>query len=468
MAKSYQPPNGILRIDEVIDPGDGHYVVVVALDNVLAANFPDEPFGLLIDEIGLPSSLIEKYTGYQLTKITKPEKYASSVLNWYFQRLPGPEMAGSQGYAEGVRTVTTKQEVAPGTPAGTGLMVIESSVTPDGLGISVLQQVVASGDEWPVLKGSEWNDELQTQVIASHQHVAPPTDFTEENTSFHIVNQDRSLKVQTSIPEEYFLNYRRSFPSTTDLQLPHVLKSIELTWTTSNGFGSSDWSWSWYGTEPYSVGISIPYSSSSSCSVHGTITPIIEMVLGNNIPSTMEFFYVPVDAGTYVISRERLLAKIQTLYPDALMWPVFHPVSHSINVQDMKTGVRGSGGFSFTRKSSDDQSSGDDTNHSSLESDSSVSNNITVISPTIHEAIGITNSYASAHSITSIIGNEPSGPSNLNHGGSATGCAYPTFFPATKPDRIPSSGYYITRVVFDVPKYGFARCTATIIDAADI
>ena len=84
------PPFSTPRIMKVLDPGTGHYEVIVRMDPTAASKFPDEPFGTGIDQIGLAQKDSSKYVGYTLVSIEPADKGAKDHY-WIFQKLDGPE-----------------------------------------------------------------------------------------------------------------------------------------------------------------------------------------------------------------------------------------------------------------------------------------------------------------------------------------------------------------------------------------
>lgn len=110
-------------IEEVLKPSDGQYIVQVRMPIGLAANFPDEPWGTLISEIGLPEKEWSKYEGYELVDINRADRDTED-LYWVFQKLDGPEWKTTvQGSADlvpnkfkrFVKTTQTRQVVDPET-----------------------------------------------------------------------------------------------------------------------------------------------------------------------------------------------------------------------------------------------------------------------------------------------------------------------------------------------------------------
>ena len=82
-------PGKVPIIEKVLKPSEGQWVVQVRMPFGLLSNFPDEPWGTLISEIGLPEREWKDFEGYELVEITRLSGDTED-LYWIFQKLPGP------------------------------------------------------------------------------------------------------------------------------------------------------------------------------------------------------------------------------------------------------------------------------------------------------------------------------------------------------------------------------------------
>lgn len=82
-------PAKVPIIEEVLEPSTGHYIVQVRMPIGLVADFPNEPWGTLISDIGLPRREWIDYDGYELVDI-KRLGGDTEDLYWIFEKLPGP------------------------------------------------------------------------------------------------------------------------------------------------------------------------------------------------------------------------------------------------------------------------------------------------------------------------------------------------------------------------------------------
>lgn len=371
---------GIPRIEKVLMPSSGHHVVVVQLDSRHAAKFPDKPWGLGIEGIGLPSKDSDPWTGYTLTEIGKPYRAAGEMLNWYFQKLPGPiwttrsrtaqdlipgefrrfiistrtkqevaagaapnELAsdlvssvveemddtgkallvettetidpdaepllGSQAYVERQVVSTGRELVNEGEGCLVGLEVANSSVRPFGNGKAIRESEWV--DSWVEHHASHWDDELGVQIQRTEQFVDPPTNFTQEFTSFQIVNEDRSLKIVENPPEDALASIHHVFPAETQVHLPGVLKSVGVVVTRNLSNGNS------LGTgHQYSI------SNESSLAMSADLVWDIEGEFNDLVPAEVHVFYLKGNTSIESIAS----------ICNAVPWPFYRPKSQRLTI----------------------------------------------------------------------------------------------------------------------------------------
>jgi hypothetical protein len=130
-------PNQLPRIAGVFDPGNGFYLVSVAMTPELASKYPNKPWDTKFSEMGLHGPDALKYKDYVLVEIVQPSP-SNPELIWLFQKLDGPvwetRMHGSESlipakFRSLVETTRTEQEVFP-------------DADPDDLSGGVTQSVV--------------------------------------------------------------------------------------------------------------------------------------------------------------------------------------------------------------------------------------------------------------------------------------------------------------------------------------
>lgn len=468
------PPPTISRIVEVLDPGGGYYVVYVRIPPHLAAKFPDKPFGTRIEDIGLAEKDIVKFVGYTLVdfeNISDRRIGDTADLFWIFQKLPGPILTGQEAYVERTVADYEEQDVAPGTAAESGLLIIDSKVMPDGKGKSVKKTV--SVPSWPEHKGSQWDAEIGAQLSFTEQFVAPPDAdaLALPNTSFQIVNEDRSLKRVQVIPEDALNAYSLAFPVRIDLDLPKVLKSVAVEWSSQYSIGTQDTQALDYasGTSG-SVSLSIPDSASSAASITANVRVTFEDFATNNLFAENRVFYMEGP-----VTQSSILAKLSTLYGESvILWPVFKPQSTTILVKSQSINVRAnvqvalghswgpsSSSFNWQKSVSDDFSV-------------SGSSDSVQLPPCIHPAITLTGDTVRTQpvSATAVMSLSSSSGASVSasktKSGTAGASVSPAVIPATDgPTSIPTSGLHLYDMQVAPTEYtNWFKVRAVVFDAS--
>jgi hypothetical protein len=382
---------------------------------------------------------------------------------------------GGRAYVEGgppanVIETYSKDEIE----VDTGVFVVQSTVTPLGDGSFTKETVEV--ESWPVLTGSEFDFALNTQVVNTQQMVAPPTDFSEPNTSFRPVNEDRSLKIVEEVPTEALNEYHISVPTRIDLRMPAVLKSISVLWAIDES--ASEGESVGTGKNPDNAnGFSLDASSGMNGRAEFSAQPTVgietESVFGSDISASVHFFYL--NSENNPVSESSFLSRVNALVGSVQRWPVFKPKSHTIttlgasiscssDAQIKATVIKNYEGEKVSAESSSEGGS------------FSVNRTIDVINvaPTIHGPISVANgsSYTSIQTVSQararLEGDEfdDVDPVITTKGASASVLVTPLSFPATSPSDIPRSGKYLVGSSAEPFKWGWLKCSATIIDAS--
>ena len=135
-----------------------------------------------------------------------------------YRQLPGVELAGEAVRANswGAAAVTTAQDVPTGTPADTGLNVLESVVEPKDAQVARKRTMTV---EWPVLVGRALEPQTGTPLTVTRQMVAANAPLPEAapltlDRKVEEVNKWRSIQVVTSLdalPAAYAEYKERSY-----------------------------------------------------------------------------------------------------------------------------------------------------------------------------------------------------------------------------------------------------------------
>ena len=394
-------------------------------------------------------------------------------------------LVGTRAYVEQTVASTTETYSHSELAAEEGLHVVQSQVTPLGDGSYIRETVTVN--EWPELIGSDWDNNVKAQVRKTQQFVDPPTeaDLFLQDTSFTPITKDRFLRVTETVPYDVVAGYFMTYSSTIDINLPNVLKSIDVLWSTdvANGFYESSWSGD-AGGENVSISGSERGESNGSASASPELLINIEQPWGADCPINVHVFYVkPTDnsfvdgnyyAGSFVNS-DLVISKLMQKSPYSgsslgiKRWPTFKPISHRVitNGKRVSVSVQCNGSFSYAR--SEDNYHQDSTTGSGSGVSIDTTLNITNIPPTLHPYMGLTDSnqrqvVASASCNISLpfsasASASYSTPSNIYAGVS------PTAFSATYPTDIPRAGYYLLKYNSEPYKWGWHRVVASVIDA---
>ena len=383
---------------------------------------------------------------------------------------------GGRAYVEGgppanVIETYSKDEIE----VDTGLLVVQSTVTPLGDGSSIKETVEV--DSWPVLTGSEFDFALNAQVVNTQQMVAPPTDFSEPNTSFKPINEDRSLKIVEEVPTDALETYHISVPTRIDLRMPAVLKAISVLWAADESIGDGDSVGT--GLNPddangFTLTTSAGMNGKAEISAQPTLNIEIETVFGSDISATVHFFYL--NSENNPVSESSFLSRVSAVVGSSVQrWPIFKPKSHTITAFGAAVSCNSNAQLSatVTKNYEGQKISG---KSSSEGGPSSVNRSIDVINvpPTIHGAITVTggSSYTSVQATSQararLEGDEfdDVNPVVKTNSASASVSVSPLSFPATSPPDIPRSGDYLVGSSAEPFKWGWLKCSATIIDAS--
>jgi len=376
-------------------------------------------------------------------------------------------------YVEGTK-VTVKEKLSADSAAKTGLHIVQSEVTNVGDGKFIVQTVEVS--QWPKLTSSEWDYELNTQIQKTEEFVAPPTDFSDENVQFKIVNEDRSLKIKETAPEAELEQYHMSFPVRIDVQLPNVLKKVDVKWINEKAEGDykTDWQGSSSG-DRVSLSGGETNSVDSSCTVRPELVIDIEQPWGADLPATAHVFFIKGRAGR-IFSESDIRGKVSELAGGSVQaWPVFKPVSHTVLLHGVKATItaKTTANASLTRDK--DSQSNDLTTGEGESFDYNHSFTAVTIPPTIHQAINFSNSEDQTESVTATCqsgwvgyGGFPSANVLSSVTRDVKGKVEPKSLEKTSPEVIPSNGFYIIKSTVEPYKWGYAKCMVIVLDASEI
>ena len=353
----------------------------------------------------------------------------------------------------------------------TGVNVVESVST--NIGDDKFITKTTTVDSWPVLKSSQWDYLLDTQIEQNNQMVGSDLDLNKKNTTYKAINADRALAITEIAPEKALTDYHLSLPINIDLEVPPTLKSVEVVWAEDryDGEGESEGS----ATMPDTTrGMSVTAEASNQSQGSYSLIPSVRVELehfwGRDLSATMHFFYCKMTNNQ--LSEDAIRSKLGGILNATLnKWPKFKPQSHTL--------VARGGTLKVNSEASIRKTKAYDLNGIKSLSDSSSKNkgsgydmriDIVNIPPCIHPAITVTGGTALSLSARStsrarltgeLSGNEQSSASNT-----VRSSVSPASFAATTPAEIPKTGFYLISSKVEPYKWGWVKCSAVVLDAS--
>ena len=382
-------------------------------------------------------------------------------------QLPDVEIA----YVEGA-VAKASEKLSTSPTIETGLLVSESKATPIGDDKFIVQTVKVT--EWPELKSSEWDNQINAAVEKTEKFVTPPSSFSEPNVSYRAVNKDRSVRIEEKEPTQALSSYVMSFPVQIDLKLPDVLKSIKVIWVEDKAEGdyNSDW-WGQSSGQSYALSGSERGSAESSAGIKPELIMDIERPWGSNVPATAYYFYIK--ATNNVVTESALLSKLSSVAGTNKRWPIFKPVSHTIVLSGGSVNVQANVNWNASASASSQNQSSDATTGYGKSFTLASNVNAITIAPTIHKSLPIIGAEqkqlivnAQISSGTGITTNFPQIFVSEQASHTLKADVDPKTLPATTPTAIPTSGKYVVSSELTPYKWGWHRCAAVVVNAADL
>jgi len=401
----------------------------------------------------------------------------------------GTTLSGTRTYVE--QTIANTEETYSDSllTAEEGLYIVQSQVTDLGDGNYTRETVKVN--EWPELIGSEWDNNIRGQVKKTQQFVAPPsgTDFFLQDASFIPVSKDRFLRVVEEAPQEILDRYFSTYSSTVDLNLPNVLRSIEVLWDKDSALGG--YSSNWTGD---SDSENVSFSGSERGEATGTASAAPELLIdieqpwSSDCPVKIHTFFIKLTEGPYVLSDSEVqfdsnasgitpsmvIQKLMTKDPYGSQivpmkpWPTFKPVSHRIVTTGKRAAVSAQCNGSFSYARSEENYHRDSTSGSGFNIAIDTTIGVNNIPPTLHAKIVLAeDTDVEVKALSSCSVQLPFGGSSNISAASPVLLASvrPRTLDATYPADIPRSGYYLLKYQSEPYKWGWHRVVASVIDA---
>lgn len=450
-------------------PGPVWDTVTRSRDNLTPAKFRGNILKTQLKQDVLPGTATTALTGdLVLSEVQRQENTGKSVkVNVTEVIAEGAALTGKVAYVERTTGSTSEGLVVDGTAAESGLLIVDSRVSPLGNGKSVKD--TTSVASWPEHTGSRWDESLNAAVLFTEQFIVPGAALATPYTDEKIVNEHRNLRHTEVVPTDALEDYHSQVPCRINLgDLPRELLSVNVVWNTQYSIGTQDYAFSKVVSgDSWSLSASADDQASSAASLMPEVQLRFRDIASSNLPGTRHEIYVSVPV-TEAKIRSRLGAKI---------WPVFKPESTTITAtgQSIRVSVSCQASLAgvvednvvteqgWSKGTSDDFSVG-------------LSNNSIQIPACIHRALAFTGQTSRFQlvSATALIGmtNSVVGSitSTRTKAGTAYGAVTPTSLSATGTNtRIPTSGTYIIgEPQVSRPRWGYCLVTVDTFNAASL
>jgi hypothetical protein len=384
-----------------------------------------------------------------------------------------PLSGAKKAYVEGGASASVEEKLSTSGAIEQSLNIVDSTSTAIGGGKFIVQTTKV--DSWPVLKSSEWDYQLDTQVERTEQMVSSTLDLTKDYTTYRAINKDRALQITETVPTAALTNYHLSLPVQIDLEVPSTLKSIEVIWSTDSfsGNGTSEGS-GLLPSEARGMRVQAEARNQSQGSFSSVPTVKVEMehYWGRDIPATVHFFYCATTNNS--LTEAGIRNRLGNLIGSAVnKWPKFKTQSHTLVAQGGSLKVNSEAAISKSKaydadgieasseSSSQNQGSGYDLNI-----------DIVNIPACIHGVINVTGSGVRTLSASSVsqarLTGELSGVKTSSAARAVSTSVTPISFPATTPDKVPVSGLYLISSKVEPYKWGWVKCSAVVLDAGTL
>ena len=381
---------------------------------------------------------------------------------------------GSQAYVGGTVAKVTETYSPEEMVADSGFLIQQSTVSPTGDGAYIKETV--SVEEWPTLISADWDNTLNALSIKKQTVERTSTLIngelkipnTPKSVAYEIVNEDRSVRIEEYAPKE-IETYLSSSRTRINLNVPPVLKSIEVLWET--GSQVSNYS-EVGGDQTLSVEDgTVSTSSSGTSSAQGSARPVFniqtEQIWANELFAT-NFFYFVREPDNYLQELKNRIGG------DIKEWPIFTTKTYTL------TGVGKSVEFSDRETRSESLSKSVDREAKSESkgkgegSGGSTDFTINKIGPCLCAGISLPPDQ-SEQIITIVRGRKGWGYyDNIDEQEGTfwkyeSRCyVYPASLEATSVPDVPRSGLYVVDSRIEPYKWGYYRVIATVFDASQL
>jgi hypothetical protein len=446
-------------------------------DNLIPGKFRGQVSQLKVKQDVVPDAVPDAMTGDLVSSIVEQQDNTGKAVKITVTEViaEADPLVGQQAYVERQIADTSERLVPDGTTADSGLQIVRSTVSPLGNGKSIKDTVTVPA--WVELTGSDWDDQLNAQIKRTEKFVPPPAgvDFNAANTSFQIVNQDRSLKVVEVVPTAALSAFVNRYPVRINLDdLPRELISVNVIWNSGYSIGTQDYAFfKWVSGESFSLSKSADDRASSSASIAPEIQLKFRDIASRNLFGERIELYLPNP-----ITTAAVLAKLKTIVGSTVkMWPVFKPESETISTVAQSVSVSSNVQISLEGSWNSEEgitSQGSDRGTSD-NFQLNLNNGSVQIPPCIHGKIIVTGGTQRIQPVSatafmtmfnSLVGSITAAKTTS---GTAFGAVSPTQLSAVKgPTTIPTKGFYLMDMNVRQFKWNHSFVTVEVFNAANL
>lgn len=325
----------------------------------------------------------------------------------------------------------------------------------------------------PGVQGYETNRDLfapagYTEEIVPAASVIAPSDG---NTEYIPVDTYHTLKRVSTVPTAALTAFKLVFPSRIRVDLPKVLKSVDVVWNEQYSNGTQDTN-AFDATSGVSgsISLSIPDSASSAAALTAELKIEFEEFETSNLFADVYIGYMPPP-----VNLTTLLAKLTEMASASVVkWPVFKPKSRTIVATGQSISLRANVQVSLNHSWSPTSNSFGRTSSVSDDYSIGLTNNAVQLPACIHPLVTFTGdmtksravSATAAMALASSFGTSVS--ASKTKSGTASGAISPTSLAATSgQNTIPTSGLYLMDLDVAPYDYGWFKFRAEVFDASN-
>lgn len=323
------------------------------------------------------------------------------------------------------------------------------------------------------LRGQRTDKELWARTLFTEQIVSPNEVFEDDPTiEYSPIDEYLTLKTTRTVPTAALNAYVLSYPTKVSMDVPRVLRSVEVIWDSSSDEGVQESRYLGTATgDSWSLPGQIDDSALSGASEIPELKIVYDDYTNQNLYGTAYAFFMPQAD----VTMANVLAKLATLAGSAVVaWPTFKLPSTTITTIGQNISIRCNAQAQLLVEWSD---GGISRIVNSGSESSNTSRNVTVsavqIPPMLCPGINLTGTLSKSTPLTATasIGliNSPTGTtsiSSITRNATVVGSVTPSSIPATQ--TLPTSGLYLVDVKVAPYDWGYVKVYAEVFNAATL